>query len=77
MKIKLENGINLVFKKDGILEDSRNYRKSLFEKGEVVVFNGYDCRWSGNKMCMVRDGEYKDYLCEVEEIDELFEVVND
>lgn len=77
MKIKLEKGINLVFKKNGTMEDCRSYRTSLFDKDEVVLFEGYDNRFSSFKMCVFMDGEGNNYLCEEDKIDEMFKVLND
>ena len=71
----LIKGIELILKKDCCLGDIKSFREVNFEEGEVLYFEEYDGRFSSDKVCVMRDSNYNRYLCDVDDIDELFEVV--
>ena len=73
--INLINGIELILKKDCCLEDIKSFREVNFEEGEVLYFEEYDGRFSSDKVCVMMDNNCNRYLCDVDVIDELFEVV--
>ena len=72
---KLIKGIELIVKKDCCLEDIKSFREVNFEEGEVLYFEEYDGRFSSDKVCVMMDRDCNRYLCDVNDIDELFEVV--
>ena len=74
MKILIK-GTELIVKKDCCLGDIKSFREVNFEEGEVLYFEEYDSRFTSNKVCVMMDNNYNRYLCDVNDIDELFEVV--
>ena len=77
MKINLIKGVCLRLKKNCLLEGVVSFRENVFKGGEVLMFEGYDGRFSSVKMCVLSDGECDKFLCGEDKIDELFEVVEE
>ena len=70
---KLIKGIEYIVIKDCCLEDIKSFRDVLFEPGDVLFFEEFDSRFSSNKVCVMMDNNYNRYLCDVDDIDEIFE----